>query len=129
MNYTAATLEVLNFPGQCPEGSYYVREVAEGARVGSGAASITLRALSAQGLVGMEEKGGMKLYPVDLSNPVSRQFKVLFTVLALKDLVEMLREDADRDMEDPWVLTRAFQTSQDLRITSYDAGHVTWAAF
>ncbi len=72
MNYTAATLEVVKFLGRDPDGSYYVREVAEGARVSTGAASIILRAAHGQGVVRMEEKGGMKLYRIDLSNPVSR---------------------------------------------------------
>jgi len=96
MNYTEVMLRLLDFLGQDPDAAYHVREVAEKAGVSTGSASITLRALKGSGLVTLEERGGLKLYSFNLSNPVARQFKVLFTVHRLNDLVEALKKEADR---------------------------------
>jgi predicted nucleotidyltransferase len=96
MNYTAVTLKVLEYLGRDPAGSHHVREVAEEAGVSVGAASITLRALLGQRLVKADERGGSKFYTIDLSNAAAREFKVLFSVLSLKDLVEALKEHTER---------------------------------
>ncbi len=96
MNYTAVTLKVLEYLGRDPAGSHHVREVAEEAGVSVGAASITLRALLGQRLVKADEKGGSKFYTIDLSNAAAREFKILFNVLGLKDLIEVLKEYAER---------------------------------
>lgn len=96
MNYTTVTLKVLEYLGRDPAGAHHVREVAEEAGVSVGAASITLRALLGQRLVKADEKGGSKFYSIDLSNAAAREFKILFNVLGLKDLVDALKEYADR---------------------------------
>ena len=96
MNYTQVMLRLLDCLGRDPDRAYHVREAAEKARVSTGSASITLKALEGSRLVTMEERGGLKLYRFNLLNPVARQFKVLFTLLDLKDLVEALKHEADR---------------------------------
>jgi len=96
MNYTAVTLKVLEYLGRDPAGSHHVREVAEEAGVSVGAASITLRALLGQRLVKADERGGSKFYSIDLSNAAAREFKILFNILALKGMVEALKEHSDR---------------------------------
>jgi len=96
INFTAVTLTILRFLGQDPDNSFHGREVAERAGVSSGAASMTLRVLQHSGLLEMEEKGRMKFYKLDLSNPVSREFKVLFNIMDLQKLVEDLKGDTER---------------------------------
>jgi predicted nucleotidyltransferase len=96
MNYTAVTLKVLEYLARDPSGAHHVREVAEKSRVSVGAASITLRALQGQRLAKAEEKGGSKFYSIDLSNPGAREFKILFNVLSLKNLVDSLKDHAER---------------------------------
>src|SRR5438067_1329034 len=80
INLTAVTLTILRFLAQDPDSSFHGREIAEKTGVSSGAASITLRVLEGSGLLEMEEKGRMKFYRFNLSNPVSREFKVLFNI-------------------------------------------------
>jgi len=96
MNYTEVMLRLLDFLGQDPDAAYHVREVAEKAGVSTGSASITLRFLEGSRLLSLEERGGLKLYSFNLFNPVARQFKVLFTVNRLNDMVEGLKHEADR---------------------------------
>ncbi len=96
INLTAVTLTILRFLAEDPDNSFHGREIAESAGVSSGAASMTLRALQDSGLLGMEEKGRMKFYKLDLSNPVSREFKVLFNIMDLRKLVEDLKGDTER---------------------------------
>lgn len=96
INYTAATLAVLEALARDPESSVHTRKVGERAHVSVGAASIILRALEGSGLVEVEEKGSMKFYRINLLNPLSREFKILFNVRDLTDLVESLKEHAVR---------------------------------
>ena len=96
INLTAVTLTILRFLAQDPDSSFHGREIAEKTGVSSGAASITLRVLEGSGLLEMEEKGRMKFYRFNLSNPVSREFKVLFNIMDLRKLVEDLKGSTER---------------------------------
>jgi len=96
INFTAVTLTILRFLAEDPDNSFHGREIAERAGVSSGAASMTLRALQDSGLLEMEEKGRMKFYRLNLSNPVSRELKVLFNIIDLRKLVEDLKGDTER---------------------------------
>jgi predicted nucleotidyltransferase len=96
MNYTAATLRVLEYIASDPAGSHHVREVAKRAGVSVGAASNTLRSLHGQRLLKVEERGGSKFYSIDLANAAAREFKILFNVLKLEEMVETLMEHSDR---------------------------------
>jgi len=96
MNYTTVTLKVLEYLARDPADAHHVREVAEEAGVSVGAASITLRALRGQRLAKADEKGGSKFYSIDLSNPAAREFKILFNILGLRNLVDALKEYAER---------------------------------
>jgi len=96
INYSAATMAVLDALGEDPETRYHVRAVAEKAGVSVGAASMILHSLEGSGLLTMEQTGNMKFYQYNLFNPVARQFKVLFNTARLKSLADMLMEAADR---------------------------------
>lgn len=96
INYSAATLAILEALSKDPENSLYTREVAEKAGVSIGAASMILRILEGSHLVDVEQKGGMKFYRINLLNPVAREFKVLFNVHRISALIEPLKEYADR---------------------------------
>ena len=96
INYTAATLAILEALARDPETSLHTRKVAEKARVSVGAASMILRTLEGRRLVEVEERGSMKFYRINLLNPLSREFKILFTVRDLTDLVESLKDSAIR---------------------------------
>jgi len=95
-NYTALVFHLTRFLGQDPDTSYHVREVAEKSGISVGAASITLRAMESTGLVTSEQKGSMKFYTFNLSNPLSREWKVLFNIEDLKELVDLLGPHAQR---------------------------------
>jgi len=94
--FTSVTIRVLRFLSEDPASSFHSRQVAKRARVSSGAASLTLRSLHRSKLLELDRKGGMKFYRVDLSNPVARQFKVLFNLLFLEELVLALKEHTER---------------------------------
>ena len=96
INFSAATLAVLDALGRDPETRHHVRAVAEKAGVSVGAASMILHSLEASGMLTVEQTGNMKFYQYDLSNPVSRQWKVLFNINRLKPLADMMVEVAER---------------------------------
>ena len=96
INYTAATLSILDTLSRDPDMSLYTREVAERSRISVGAASMILRVLEGSHMIDVEEKGGMKFYRINLLNPVAREFKVLFNVQRISRLVEPLKNYSDR---------------------------------
>ncbi len=96
INYTVATWAILDALGKDPDSSLHTRKVAEEARVSVGAASMILRVLESSHLVVVEGKGTMKFYRINLLNPISREFKVLFNVRKLYPLVEELKENAEK---------------------------------
>ena len=96
LNYSALMMGLLDFLGRDPDTFYHVREISRLTGVSVGAVSITLRAMESTHMVEGIEKGGLKLYRFNMFNPVSRQFKVLFTITRLRGLVEELREHSLR---------------------------------
>ena len=119
INYTAATLSILETLSRDPDKSLYTREVAERSGISVGAASMILRVLEGSHLIDVDEKGGMKFYRINLLNPVAREFKVLFNVQRISRLVEPLKNYSDRiilfgSCVDLLVLTSEPQAAKDL---------------
>ncbi len=56
---------------------------------------MSLRTLERSGLLTVEEKGNMKFYRMNLTDPRSREFKVLFNVYHLKPLADRLKNQSD----------------------------------
>ena len=96
LNYSALMMGLLDFLGRDPDTFYHVREISRLTGISVGAVSITLRGMESTHMVDGVEKGGLKLYRFNMFNPVSRQFKVLFTITWIRGLVEELREHSLR---------------------------------
>lgn len=96
INYSAATMAMLDALGQDPETKYHVRAAAEKAKISVGAASMILHSLEGSGMLTAEQTGNMRLYQYNLFSPLARQFKVLFNIGSLKPLADMLIEAAER---------------------------------
>ena len=96
INYSAATMAIIEVLGIDPETRFHVRAVAERASVSVGTASMVLKGLERSGLLTVEEEGNMKFYQYDLSDPVARQWKVLFNTTRLRPLIRELKEETDR---------------------------------
>jgi predicted nucleotidyltransferase len=75
---------------------FHGREIARRTSVSVGAVNQFLRKFHKIGLVEMTRRGKTNLYRANLKNPVARQFKVLFNVLALSELIEKIKKDSDR---------------------------------
>jgi predicted nucleotidyltransferase len=97
MNFiTGKSLEILYFLLFNPMEQFYGREIARRTSVSVGAVNQFLRKFHRIDLVEMSRRGRTNLYRANLKNPAARQFKVLFNVLALNEMVEEIREDSDR---------------------------------
>lgn len=97
MNFiTSKSLEILFFILSDPMEQFHGREIARQTSVSVGAVNQFLRKFHKIGLVKMSRRGKTNLYRANLNNPVARQFKVLFNVLALNELVEKIKDSSDR---------------------------------
>jgi len=97
MNFiTSKSLEILYFLLSDPMEQFHGREIARQTSVSVGAANQFLRKFYKVGLVEMSKRGKTNLYRVNLKNPIARQFKVLFNVLTLNELIEKTKDDSDR---------------------------------
>lgn len=94
--YSPATIAVIDALSSDPSTSLHTRKLAEKAKVSVGTASTVLNTLEESGMLTVQEVGNMKFYKINLSDPVARQWKVLFNIDRLKPLVELLKESADQ---------------------------------
>lgn len=93
---TPTVATVLEFFLDDPMKERYVREVARETGVSLGSANKILRLLKDKGMLVQESKGRMCLYRLSLKEPAVRQFKILDNVLALKELVDKLKQHSDK---------------------------------
>jgi len=93
---TPRSLGVLYFLLSNPMEQFHEREIVRRTSVSVGAVNQFLQKFHKIGLVERDRHGKTNLYRVNLKNPVARQFKVLFNVLALNELVDKIKHISDR---------------------------------
>jgi predicted nucleotidyltransferase len=96
MNITPTSLTILAQLAQDPMRDFYQREIAQEARVSLGSANKLLKDLEEREIITLDKRGKMYFYRINLKNPVARQFKILFNVMLLDELVKRLRESSKR---------------------------------
>lgn len=96
MNITPTSLTILSQLAEDPMREFYQREIAEEAKVSLGSANHLLKDLVAREIVILEKRGKMFFYKINLDNPVTRQFKILFNIMYLDGLVRELRVSCKR---------------------------------
>lgn len=89
--FTPSSLKLLYALASDPMRSFFQREAAAMAHVSVGSANRILRKLVDRRLVTRERRGKIYLYRFNVDNPVARQFKVLFNIMEVEELVEALR--------------------------------------
>lgn len=75
---------------------FYEREISNESGISAGATNKIMRMFSDLSIVNKKKKGRMYFYSVDLDNPVTRQFKVLFNILEIQDLIERIKPLTNR---------------------------------
>lgn len=93
---TPKTLEVLYLFASNPLERFHGREVVRQTGVSLGTVHQTLAKLYRLGLLNREKRGRMYLYSFNMKSAVARQFKVLFNVSALDDLVDQIKQTSER---------------------------------
>jgi len=79
-----------------PMEQFHEREIVRRTGVSVGAVNQILRKLHEAGLVERDRRGRTNLYKANLKNPVARQFKILFTVLTLNDLIDKIKQVSEK---------------------------------
>ncbi|MEM3626676.1 MAG: nucleotidyltransferase domain-containing protein [Candidatus Bathyarchaeia archaeon] len=93
---TPTMLKILYVFHEDPMRELHEREVMREARVSKGSANNILRKLSELGVLNRERRGRMVFYRLNVKNAVARQFKVLFNVYSLNNLVEEIKHYCKR---------------------------------
>ena len=89
---TPTTLKILYIFHEKPQQELHEREVMRKAETSKGSAGRILKQLSQMGVLEKEKKGRMIFYKLDMRNAVARQFKVLFNVYSLNELVDEIKQ-------------------------------------
>ena len=95
---TPTLLKILYLFHEDPMQELHEREVIRKARVSKGSGNKILRKLSEIKVLSRDKRGRMVFYSLNTKNAVARQFKILFTVFSLNDLVEDIKQDCRRIM-------------------------------
>jgi len=93
---TPTMLKILYVFHEDPMRELHEREVVRKARVSKGSANKILRKLSELGVLNRERRGRMVFYRLNVKNAIARQFKVLFHVYSLNNLVEEIKHYCKR---------------------------------
>jgi predicted nucleotidyltransferase len=93
---TPKTLEVLYLFASNPLDQFHGREVVRQTGVSLGAVHQALAKLYGLGLLDREKRGRMYFYSFNMKSAISKQFKVLFNVSALDDLVDRIKQFSER---------------------------------
>jgi len=97
MNFlTPTALNILHFLLSNPMKQFHEREIVRQTEVSVGAVNQILKKLHKADLVKRDRRGRTNFYKANLKNPVARQFKVLFNVSALDDLVDQIKQTSER---------------------------------
>src|SRR3972149_2932063 len=93
---TPTTLKILYIFHEKPQQELHEREVMRKAETSKGSAGRILKQLSQMGVLEKEKKGRMIFYKLDMRNAVARQFKVLFNVYSLNELVNEIKRHSKK---------------------------------
>ena len=93
---TPKGLNILHFLLTNPMEQFHEREIVRRTGVSVGAVNQILRRLHEAGLVEKDRRGRTNLYKANLKSPVARQFKILFNVLTLNDLINKIKQISER---------------------------------
>lgn len=88
---TPTSLRLLQLLFRDPMGRYHGREVVRRTGVSAGGANQMLRSFANLGLLLREKQGRMLFYRANMDNPLVRQFKILFTLFQLDDLIKQAK--------------------------------------
>jgi predicted nucleotidyltransferase len=89
---TPTLLRVLYVFHEKPMQELHEREVVRRAGISKGSANMILRKLSEIDVLTRDKKGRMVFYSLNMENAVARQFKVLFNVYSLNELVNEIKK-------------------------------------
>lgn len=93
---TPTLLKILYLFHEEPMRELHEREVVRRARVSKGSANKILRKLSEIKVLNRSKRGRMVFYSLNMKNAVARQFKILFNVYSLNELIEKIKQDCKR---------------------------------
>jgi predicted nucleotidyltransferase len=79
-----------------PMQELHEREVVRRAKVSKGSANQILRKLSEVGILERNKRGRMVFYKLNFKSAVAKQFRILFNVYSLKELIESLKPYSKR---------------------------------
>lgn len=89
---TPTMLKILYIFHEKPQQELHEREVMRKSETSKGSASRILKKLSQIGVLEKEKKGRMVFYRLNMKNAVARQFKVLFNIYSLNELVSGIKQ-------------------------------------
>jgi len=93
---TPTLLKILYLFHEDPMQELHEREVVRRAKVSKGSANKILRKLSEAKVLKRDKIGKMVFYRLNLKNAVAKQFKVLFNIYSLNELIERIKQDCKR---------------------------------
>lgn len=79
-----------------PDKQFYEREIVKLANVSVGGANQILKVFARLDLIKLDKKGRMNFYQANLSNPLTREFKILENIARLGTITDKLKLEAQK---------------------------------
>ncbi len=94
--FSRTGMKIVEFLADAPSKSFYEREISAQCGISAGAVNSHMRLLKSLDIVHHERRGKTTFYRINLDNFISREFKTLFSMIRLQELVAQLRPLAKR---------------------------------
>ncbi len=92
MNLFSKTgIKLLEFLLRNTEKQLYERQISSESGISIGATNEMMKIFAEASIVSREKKGKMYFYTVNMENPVVRQFKILFNIIEISNLLERIK--------------------------------------
>lgn len=89
---TKNKVKIINLLADYPNQQFFGKEIAQKAKISLGGAHNSLKELLKEKMILMEQKGNMKLFQINLHNPLVKQLRAASAIENLSKLIEKIKE-------------------------------------
>lgn len=94
LKITANNKKIINLLADYPNQSFFTKEISEKLKISLGGAHNSLKELSEEKIISVEQRGNMKFFQINFHNPILKQLRSAFAVEKLSKVIKKIKENS-----------------------------------
>lgn len=94
LKMTANNKKIINLLADYPNQSFFTKEIAKKLKISMGGAHNSLKELTKEKIIYMEQKGNMKFFQINFHNSLVKQLRASFAVETLSKIISKTEKDS-----------------------------------